>query len=425
MAHPAYDRLTSVSAYVKAEGPGPTSEVVRYIDLKLAALGCPTSRHTSSDLLDIARPLLRNFRQKDLMLGNLLCPADRRIQTFLTDYLKDACPGGAAQIPANTFLLDRPGLARVMSLPLSSDSFASPYLQSYRLPQGILHNPKRDRRTTQGIFHIVEGGLPVPADKLEVPKKAFAALLAAALKPPASLMTLPIADGETEPVRLFVSLLLRPIVCPATERDPLKTMEIRFFAPGSLVSNLDFVEAIFGNGGDPYLPENDAALDAMHWTGHTGCVIVAPHLTGLKKKDLGLPQEKEATDRQRRDGMFWRDPDEAYNGGSSFKVACRDERGVMVTIIADNYYGYCKKEVKTQISFAANLYGLCEEEHAGGAIAFATYVLGQDFRAANAVSLKKATFRNAMHLLGPLAEQKPEGYAVDRRYPDILYAPED
>ena len=35
----------------------------------------------------------------------------------------------------------------------------------------------------------------------------------------------------------------------------------------------------------------------------------------------------------------------------------RDERGVVVTVIADNYYGYCKKEVKTQISFASNLYG--------------------------------------------------------------------
>jgi hypothetical protein len=29
---------------------------------------------------------------------------------------------------------------------------------------------------------------------------------------------------------------------------------------------------------------------------------------------------------------------------------CPNHRGVMVTIIADNYYGYCKKEVKTQIS---------------------------------------------------------------------------
>ena len=28
-----------------------------------------------------------------------------------------------------------------------------------------------------------------------------------------------------------------------------------------LVSNLDFVESIFGNGGDPFIGENDAALD--------------------------------------------------------------------------------------------------------------------------------------------------------------------
>jgi len=425
MAHPAPGHLPVAPPKPKTESIAPEAEVMRYIDLKLAALGHAPSRHTDADFLAIARPLLRNYHQKDLMLGNLLCPADRRIQAFLDDYLKDVAPGGAARIPGNTFLLDRPGLARVMSLPLSGDTFTSPYLRSYRWPPGILHTPKRDRRTTQGIFHIVEGGLPVPADKLAVPKKTFAALLAAALNPPADLMTIPFSADQQESVRLFVSLLLRPIVCPATERDPQKTMEIRFFVPGSLVSNLDFIEGIFGNAGDPYLPENDAALDVMHWTGHTGCVIVAPHMAGIKKKDLGLPHEKDATERQRRDGMFWRDPEEPYNGGGSFKVACRDERGVMVTIIADNYYGYCKKEVKTQISYAANLYGLCEEEHAGGAIAFATYVLGQDFRAANAVSLKKVAFRQALDLLGSLAERKPEGYAVDRRYPDILYVPEN
>src|ERR1700684_3385731 len=122
---------------------------------------------------------------------------------------------------------------------------SSPYLKSYRLPQGILHNPKSDRRTTQGIFHIVEGGLPVPADKLAVPRQAFAALFAAALKPPASLMTLPFTAEQSSganganPPRLFVSLLLRPLVCPATEQDPPQTMEIRLFAPGGLVSNLD------------------------------------------------------------------------------------------------------------------------------------------------------------------------------------------
>ena len=37
-------------------------------------------------------------------------------------------------------------------------------------------------------------------------------------------------------------------------------MEIRFFAPASLVSNLDFVEGIFGNGGDPFLPEKLGCL---------------------------------------------------------------------------------------------------------------------------------------------------------------------
>ena len=108
----------------------------------------------------------------------------------------------------------------------------------------------------------------------------------------------------------------------------------------------------------------------------------------------------EATERQRRDGMCWTDEAEPYNDGRAFKVVCRDARGVMVTIIADNYFGYCKKEVKTQISFAANLYGSCEEEHAGGALAFATYVLGQDFYADRTVSLKVAAFADAVNLLG-------------------------
>ena len=78
----------------------------------------------------------------------------------------------------------------------------------------------------------------------------------------------------------MVSLLLRPLVCPAVPKvTPEKRMEVRFFAPGGLVSNLDFVESIFGNAGDPYLPANDAGLDVDGWTGHSGCVILAPHLT--------------------------------------------------------------------------------------------------------------------------------------------------
>src|SRR5579871_1073678 len=143
--------------------PSNLGELLRYINLKLVALGQPSSRSTADPyFLEIAGPLLRNYHQKDQLLGDRLCPADSRIQQFLDAFLIDVAPGGAARLPSNSFVLDRPGLARVMSLPPGADEFGSPYLNSYRTVQGVLHNPKSDRRTTVGIFHIVEGGLPIP-----------------------------------------------------------------------------------------------------------------------------------------------------------------------------------------------------------------------------------------------------------------------
>jgi len=123
--------------------------------------------------------------------------------------------------------------------------------------------------------------------------------------------------------------------------------------------------------------------------------------------------------------MCWRKEDEVYNGGTPFKLAARDHRGVMVTILADNYYGYCKKEVKTQISYAANLFGMCEEEHAGGALAFPAYVLGQQFHAGRTVLTKQVTFEQAMQWLGSRIDVRPERYAIDRQFPDIVYVPEN
>jgi len=202
-------------------------------------------------------------------------------------------------------------------------------------------------------------------------------------------------------------------------------MEVRFFAPGNLVSNLDFVETIFGNAGDPFLPENDAGLDAEHWTGHTGCVILAPHLVKATKKSLGLPAFDAATERQRRDGMCWKDEQECYNDGGAFKITARDERGVIVTVIADNYFGYCKKEVKTQISYAANLYGLCEEEHAGGARVYASYDLGEEFYTDKHVRSRGHSFEEVLQLAGAAMNLQPEGYAIDKQYPDIIYVPRD
>ncbi len=389
--------------------------------LRLALQGLPLPEGAEKDdAFILVSPILARNREQSRRLADRPCPADRRIQGFLDSYLSDAPV--QPQLPRRTLVLDQPGLARQLSLPRDADEFSSSLLSSYRLANGVLHNPANDRRTTAGVFHIADGGLPIQDDKLVVPKATFAKLLAAALQPPADALTLPWTSTFPEPARTWVSLLLRPLVVPATPDYPCdRTMETRFIVPGGLVANLDFVEGIFGNAGDPYLPENDASLDPKTWTGHTGCVILAPHLTGLTKKDLGLPPIAEATERQRRDGMCWTSPDELYNGGQAFKACARDARGVVVTIIADNYFGYCKKEVKTQISYAANLFGISEEEHSGGAICYPAYNLGQEFT---------DTFTPAEYTLSEVLSTnpgrfalQPEGHAVDTVVPGLTLVP--
>ncbi len=405
--------------------PSQTPEqLISYINVKLALLGCqPVRAEDSSESSDIVSAFAAQYQEKDRLLGQYLCPADQRIQTFLYDYLQDV---PVPRLPLRTFTLDRAGLARVLSLPVDRDEFSSDIITSFRVKNGVLHNPKSDRRTTAGIFHVTEGGLPIPDDKLGVPKLTFAKMLGFALNPPRDLMRLPFTATQNQPAECFVSLLLRPIVCPEVPGfTSQKTMEVRFFVPGNMVSNLDFVESIFGNAGDPLLPENDSGLDTEHWTGHTGCVVLAPHLIRVTKKSAGLPEWKDATERQRRDGMCWKDENELYNNGGAFKLTCRDEHGVIVTIIADNYFGYCKKEVKTQISYAANLFGLCEEEHAGGALVFPAYDLGEEFAGGTHVRQLGHTFKEVAAVYREFMDVKPEGYGVDKKFSDILYVPED
>lgn len=400
---------------------------IQYINLKLAALGFPYYQdERTAQFLEIASPLLDNYKEKTRLLSSHLSPIGKRIQTFLNDYLSDVPGEKNISLPGNSFVLDTHGLARMMSISPNKDCYETDMVRSYRTAQGILHNPKHDKRTTKGVFHVVEGGLPVPNDKKAVPKQAFAKLLEAALAPPIDLMELPFTSDQEEKAEVFLSLMLRPVVVPEVAGvTKEKAMEVLFMAPGNLISTLDFVESIFGNAGDPNLPENDAALDPETWTGHSGCVILATHLIHMKKKDLGLPHYNDATERQRHDGMCWKDENELYNDGGAFKITARDERGVVVTIIADNYFGYCKKEVKTQISYSANLYGLCEEEHAGGALAFQSYDLGERFILDDRLPDNNFNFKEVTSLYGDMMDIQPEGYGQDKNYPNILYVPEN
>ncbi len=410
-------------------------DMIQYINLQLAALGQPLfhdetdaeKKLSNAKFLNLTEGLISSFREKARLLSDHLSPVDTRIQNFIDDYLKDVKIDKSLRIPNDTLVLNQKGLAREVSLPPNGDTFKNELVNSYRIKQGILNNPASDKRTTKGTFHIVDGGLPVPLDKKEVPKETFAHLLNAAFNPSQESKTLPFTANQKDQAKVMLSLLQRPVVCPKVEGFiDEKSMEVRFFAPGSLASNLDFVESIFGNAGDHNLAQNDAALDIEHWTGHTGCIVLAPQLTQLKKKDIGLPHISNATERQIKDGMCWEKEDELYNEGGAFKVTCRDERGVVVTLIADNYFGYSKKEIKTQISYSANLYGLVEEEHAGGAIAYPRGVMGENVFGQNFMEKfnNKYNFNEAMKLLANRVDIKPEGYAIDKKYPNIVYMPE-
>ncbi|SDW96279.1 hypothetical protein SAMN05444411_102558 [Lutibacter oricola] len=411
-------------------------DIVQYVNLQLASLGQPIFKDDENDTENFCNPKLqkltesftKGFREKSRLLSDYLSPADARIQEFLNDYLKDVDYDKEYVIPNNTLVLNQKGHAREISLPPNGNLFKSENITSHRIKQGILNNPIADKRTTKGTFHIVEGDLPVPLDKKEVPKIVFAHFLNAAFNPSDELKTLPFTSNQEDKAKVIVSLLLRPMVCPEVKGViSKKSMEVRFFAPGSLVTNLDFVETIFGNAGDPNLAHNDAALDTEHWTGHSGCIVLAPQLKTLTKKQVGLPHFNDATERQINDGMCWKDENELYNDGSAFKITCRDERGVVVTLIADNYFGYSKKEIKTQISYSANLFGLVEEEHAGGAIAYPRGVMGDivDGSAFSAKFGNRFTFENVKELLGDRIEIDPSNYATDKKYPNLVYIPEN
>ncbi len=402
---------------------------IQYINFKLASLGLPIYRsdannETNTYFIDLVEDIIKDYKEKKRMVNVNEVGIFKRINHFFENYFHDS-PNPLRAVD-DTFTLDHYGLAREMSLPPDSNTFTNEYIDSYRIKQGVLHNPRNDRRTTEGSFHIVEGGLAVPYDKKAVPKQAFIKLYEAAVNPPEDLKRLPFTINQVEAAKTFVSLMIKPLISPKISGVlEEKRMEILFVAPGSLISNLDFIESVFGNMGDPSFHSNDAGMDVDHWSGHTGYILLAPHLTKLKKKELGLPHFDDATERQRRDGMCYQEESELYNGGNAFKLTCRDKSGVAVTLIADNYFGYSKKEIKTQISFAANLFGNAEEEHAGGTIAYPQRNLGIHYNAKEDNSLEGYCFDEVVEKFGGIMDLQEEHYGIDKQNKQILYLPEN
>ena len=206
-----------------------TVNLIAHINVKLALLGYPPVATADSEHLnDIVSTLVAQYREKERLLANHLCPVDHRIQTFLYDYLQNV---PVAKLPlAHAYSRTaRHGASAVAAG--GPRRVCSGILNSYRVKQGVLHNPRSDRRTTQGIFHVTEGGLPIPDDKIGVPKNVFAKMLGLALNPPREIMRLPFTATQPKPAECFVSLLMRPIVCPEvpgfTPERPWKSVSSR------------------------------------------------------------------------------------------------------------------------------------------------------------------------------------------------------
>lgn len=409
---------------------------IKYINFKLAALGLPIYKTPNSDTADkttgayfinLFGDIIQDYKEKTRMVDVNEIGIHKRINSFFQNYFKEEV--NFPRVVTDYFNLDHYGLARELSLPPGGDVFSNEYIHSYRIKQGILNNPKNDRRTTKGSFHIVAGGLAIPYDKKEVPKEAFVKLYNAAIHPPESLQILPFTSmqvDQDEQAKTFVALSVKPVVSPEVKGiSSEKTMEVLFVAPGSLVSNLDFLESVFGNSGDPSYHANDSGLDVEGWSGHTGYILLAPHLSKIRKIDLGLPSFVNATERQQRDGMCYKSEDELYNDGQAFKLTCRDHTGVAVTLIADNYFGYSKKEIKTQISFASNLFGGVEEEHAGGTIAFPRRNVGENFNACDDKRIGDYTFEGVKEIFASNMHLQKMNYGIDKNYPQIYYLPEN
>jgi len=371
--------------------PPDPEEMIQFINLKLHARGLPIyGDREDYPFFQLAESLLTSTREKNRLLAKHLCPADQHIQNFLESYLEDVRPGkDEPWVPNESLVLERHGLARLLSLPPNRDSFESDIIKSYRVKQGVCHNPKRDRRTTKGVFHICEGGLPIPADKFGVPKVTFANLLEHALNPPAELLRLPFTDAQEEKAETFCSLLL-------DHGTPPRSALFRARQPGRQPRFRRI-----------HLRQRRRSLPAGKRRASRCRPLERPHrLRHSRPASVQTHQERSGPAEHRR---RHRTP----------------KAGRHVLGVPDNYFGYCKKEVKTMISLAANLYGLSEEEHAGGALVFPAFDHGEEFHMSSRQWQEGHTFDELVAQQGSQLELKPEGYAVDRKFADVLYIPED
>ena len=104
-----------------------TKSLKDYINLKLAARGFEVVGDKEDyPFLDMSQSLLDNFKQRVKLLSDYLCPADERIDNFLKIYLKefpDELNKMKFTLPMGSLILERHGIARLLSIPHNEEKF--------------------------------------------------------------------------------------------------------------------------------------------------------------------------------------------------------------------------------------------------------------------------------------------------------------
>lgn len=96
---------------------------------------------------DLHQGIVSAFRSKARLLSHVRCPVDARIEAYLNRYLSDLQLDFTPGVPPAGVVLLRHGIARELSVPRPpGNRFESPLLKSYRVRNGVLHNPKATSR---------------------------------------------------------------------------------------------------------------------------------------------------------------------------------------------------------------------------------------------------------------------------------------
>jgi len=140
------------------------------------------------------------------------------------------------------FILDRPALAAELSLPFDGDRFESRYLTSYRVRQGVLHNPGKGSPHHRGRVPYRRRRSADPLGQEGGARATFAALMRAALNAPDDLLRLPYRQpaGGSAPLGVAAAAAA---VSPAVPGGPREVDGNPVFRARGLVANLDFVDA--------------------------------------------------------------------------------------------------------------------------------------------------------------------------------------